>query len=143
VPKHIIKHEAGQTVGMASANRAADAAQNTPPPIDERIGTPMTGSLVALSAVMVLVALGLVKFLFRRTYAKRVLALGAMRRSQRPPDAVRPVDLPLLDLSSGLRNQVEAEPSVASSLESVKKALDTIEEAVAEMAPSRQLRTRL
>ena len=93
---------------------------------------------LSLVIVMVVVALGLIKFLFRRTYAKRVLAFGAMRLSQPPPDYACPVDS-----SWPLRNQVEADPNAASSLESVKKALDTIEEAVAEMTSSRQLRSSL
>jgi hypothetical protein len=42
-----------------------------------------------------------------------------------------------------LRNQIEADPGAASSQESVKKALDSIEEAVVEMAFSRQLGSSL
>lgn len=133
VPPYSIEREAGQTVGMASVNRSADAARNTPVPVIERNGTPITRSLDALWLVMavVVVVLGLIKFLFRRTYAKPapVLAFG-------PPDDVLPVD------SSWLPpNPVEANPGSASGLESVKKALDTIEEAVADMASSRQLPT--
>jgi flagellar biosynthesis/type III secretory pathway M-ring protein FliF/YscJ len=136
----ITEREAGPTVGMASVNRAADDAQNTPPLIIERKGTAISRSLVPLSVVMVMVvmALGLIKFLFRRTYAKRVLAFAAMRLSQRPPDYVGRVDL-----SWPLRNQIEADPGAASSQESVKKALDSIEEAVVEMAFSRQLGSSL
>ncbi|HMC28903.1 MAG TPA: hypothetical protein VKM56_14025 [Verrucomicrobiae bacterium] len=139
-PPHITERESGQTVAIASVNLAADAAQNTPPPMIEGKGTAIIRSLDTLSLVivMVVVALGLIKFLFRRTYAKRVLAFGAMRLSQPPPDYACPVDLAL-----PLRNQVEADPNAASSLESVKKALDTIEEAVAEMTSSRQLRSPL
>jgi hypothetical protein len=48
-----------------------------------------------------------------------------------------------LDLSSQPENQVEADPGVASCANSVKKALDVIEETVAEMASSRQPRTSL
>jgi hypothetical protein len=138
-PPHITEREAGQTVAMASVNPAADAAQNTPPPLIGGKDTAITRSLDTLSVVLVtlLVALGLAKFLFRRTYAKRVLAFGAMRLSQPPPDYPRPVDL-----SWPLRNQVETDPGEASSLESVKKALSTIEEAVGEMS-SRQLRRPL
>jgi hypothetical protein len=134
-PPYITDREAGQTVGIASVNRAAAAAQTTSPPIIEGTSTVLTRWLDALSVVMVMVvaALGLVKFLFRRTYAKRVLAFGATHLSHPPPDDVRPVHL-----SWPLRNQVEADRSAASTLESVKKALDTIEEAVADMAPSRR-----
>jgi hypothetical protein len=126
---------------MASVNRSADAARNTLRGIIERNGTPTVRLLDALAAVMVMVvvALGLIKFLLRRAYAKRVLAFAAMGRSQQPPDYV-----PLLDLSVGDRgNQVEADPDVAPGLKSVKQAVDEIKEAVAEMASSRQLRTPL
>jgi hypothetical protein len=131
-PPNIPEREARQTLGIASIIRAADAAHNTLPPISERKDTAITMSLDALSVVMVIVvaALGLISFLLRRTYAKRVLAFGATHLSQPPIDNVRPV------LSWPPRNQVEADPSA-----SVKKALDTIEEAVAEMASSRQLRS--
>jgi hypothetical protein len=122
VPSYITEREAGQTVGIA-----ADAAQNTPPSA--------LSAVMAMVMLMGVVALGFINFLFRRTYAKRVLAFGAMRLSQPPPDYARP-----LDLSWPPRNQVEADASAASTLESVKKALETIEEAAAEMASSRQLR---
>ena len=58
--------------------------------------------MVALVAFSVL---GLIEFLFRPTYARRVLVFGAMSRSQRAPDCVR-------NLSSRPLNQVEADPSV-------------------------------
>ncbi len=137
-PAQIIQHEAGQTIGMASVIRAADAAQNTPPPLIERKGTPVIGSLDGPSAMMLMVvvaALGLAKFLLRRRYAKHSLAAGAMRRLP-PPDNVRPVDL-----SWRSQNQFEADPDASSCLEAVKIALDTIAKANAEMASSRQLRT--
>ena len=80
---------------------------------------------------MVVVGLGLIEFLFWHLHAKR--AFSAMRRSQRRQDYLRP-----LDLSSRPENQVEADPSVASCANSVKKALDVIEEAVATVrAPHR------
>jgi hypothetical protein len=134
----ITEREAGPILGMTLVNGAADAAQNTPPPEGKGAAITRSPDPLLVVPVMVVVALGLIKFLFRRTYAKRVLAFGAMRLSQPPPDYVRPVDF-----SWPPRNQVEADPSAASSLESVKKALDTIEEAVAEMASSRQLRSSL
>ena len=81
---------------------------------------------------MVVVGLGLIEFLFGRLHAKRVSAM----RSKRPQDYLRP-----LDLSSRPENQVEADPGVASCANSVKKALDVINEAVAGMASSRQPRT--
>jgi hypothetical protein len=133
---YIAQRDPPQTVGMASVSRA-DAAQNTPPSILESKATPTTRSLgalwVAMAMVMAVVAFGLVDFLFRRTYAKRVLAFGA-RRLQPPPDYPR-----LVNLSWPPPNQFEADTGVASSLESVKKALGTIEEAVGEIS-SRQLR---
>ena len=58
--------------------------------------------MVALVAFSVL---GLIEFLFRPTYARRVLVFGAMSRSQRAPDYVR-------NLSSRPLNQVEADPGV-------------------------------
>ena len=133
---YIAQREPPQTVGIASVSRA-DAVENTPPSILESKATPATRSLgalwVAMAMVMAVVAFGLIDFLFRRTYAKRVLAFGA-RRLQPPPDYPR-----LVDLSWSPANQVEADTGVASSLESVKKALGTIEEAVGEIS-SRQLR---
>ena len=83
---------------------------------------------------MVIVGLGLIESLFERAYAKRVSAM----RSKRPQDYLCP-----LDLSLRPENQVEADPGVASCANSVKKALDVIEEAVAEMDSSRQLQTSL
>ena len=79
---------------------------------------------------LVVVALGLFRFLFRRTYAKRLLAFGALRL--RPP----PHYLRLVEPLS--RNEVDPDPGAASSLESVKKTIGTIQEAVGEMS-SRQL----
>jgi hypothetical protein len=64
-PASIIEREAGQTVGMESVIRLADAAQNTLPPVIESNGTPIARSLETLSVVMVMVvaALGLMKLL--------------------------------------------------------------------------------
>jgi hypothetical protein len=104
--------ESGQTVG----------AQNTAPPIVER--TPISRTLDALSVVlvmvMVVVAIGLV---------------GEMRLSRSSTGYVRPAEL-----SWQPPNQLEAAPDAASGLQSVQKALDTIEEAAAEIVSSRQLR---
>jgi hypothetical protein len=127
-PPNIIEREAGQTVGMPSAGRSADEVQAAPPVI-ERKGKALLG------IVMVVVGLGLIEFLFERSYAKRVFSA---KRSKRPQDYLRP-----LDLSSRPENQVEADPGAASCANSVKKALDVIEEAVAEMASSRQPQTLL
>jgi hypothetical protein len=124
-PLNVIEREAGQTVGMPSAGRSADEVQAAPPVI-ERKGKALLG------IVMVVVGLGLIEFLFERSYAKRVFSA---KRSKRPQDYLRP-----LDLSSRPENQVEADPGAASCANPVKKALDVIEEAVAEMASSRQLR---
>jgi hypothetical protein len=121
-PPNIIEREAGQTVGMPLADRAAAEVQAAPPVI-ERKGKALLG------IVMVIVGLGLIEFLFGRLHAKHVSAM----RSKRPQDYLRP-----LDLSSRPENQVEADPGVASCANSVKKALDVIEEAVAEMDSSRQ-----
>jgi hypothetical protein len=134
-PPNVTEHEAVRTVGMTSVSPAA-ATQNPPPTVTESNGT-MTRSLDALSLSMVIaiLALGLIKLLLRRTYAKRVLAFGAMRLAP-PAEHMRPVQLSLPS-----RNFVDIDSSAASLL-SVKKAIDTIEEAVAEMPFSRQLRRR-
>jgi hypothetical protein len=146
-PPNIIDREAGQTVGMSSADRAAAEVQAAPqtvgmPSADRSANEVQAASPVIerkgkalLGIVMVLVGLALIEFLFERSYAKRVFSFSAMR-SKRPQDYLRP-----LDLSSRPENQVEADPSVASCANSVKKALDVIEEAVAEMASSPQPRT--
>jgi hypothetical protein len=100
---YIIEREAGQAVGMASANRAADVAQNELPAAGLQKGAKL---LYALSVVMVtMVALGLYEFLSRRTYAKRGLAFGV----QRPLDYERPANL-----SWQPPNEVEANPGAAS-----------------------------
>ena len=129
-PPPATEGKAGQTVGMAPVDHpAAEAAQVTPPPMIEHEGAPITRSLDGLSIVvaMAVVALGLIQFLFRPTYTKRILAFGAMRRSR--PEDVRPVDLCWQPL-----NQIETDSSTASGLTSVKKVLDTIKEVEAEMA---------
>jgi hypothetical protein len=132
VPASIIEHEAGQTIGMESIIGPAGAAQTTALPGIERKGRLTTGSLEVPSVVTVIVvaALGVIKFLLRRSYAKR-----GLHRLPKPTDYGRP--LALSWLSRG--NQVEADDDAI--LRSVKKALDTIAEAEAEMASSRQLRT--
>jgi hypothetical protein len=125
-PPNIIEREAGQTVGMSSADRAAAEVEAAPQtvgmpsadrsadevqatsPVIERKGKALLG------IVMVVVGLGLIEFLFERSYAKRVFS--AMR-SKRPQDYLRP-----LDLSSRPENQIEADPGVASCANSVKNA---------------------
>jgi hypothetical protein len=144
-PPNIIEREAGQTVGMSSADRAAAEVQAAPqtfgmPSADRSANEVQAASPVIerngkalLGIVMVVVGLGLIEFLFERSYAKRVFS--AMR-SKHPQDYLHQ-----LDLSSRPENQVEADPGAASCANSVKKALDVIEEAVAEMASSRQPQT--
>ena len=112
---HIIERATGQTVGMAPEIRSADAAPNTPPPVIESKGTPMTRSLDALWLVMVVViALGLIELLLRRTYAKHGFAFEVMRR-------LRPIDL-----LRRHKNQVEADydavPRAAKKLYSLSKS---------------------
>jgi hypothetical protein len=60
-PASIMEREAEETVAMEPIIRSADAAQNVPPPGIEPKGRIITGSLEALSAVMVMLvaALGL------------------------------------------------------------------------------------
>jgi hypothetical protein len=135
----VVERESGQTVGMVI--RAADAAQNTLPAGSERKVTPTARSFDNLSVAMVITlmlaaALGALKFLLRRTYAKRGLVSGAIQRLEPPRDNIR-----LAELSWRPRgHQIEADDEAI--LRSVKKALDTIAAANAEMAsPSRQLQT--
>ena len=114
---------------MPSADRSAAEVQAASPVIDRK-------GQALLGIVMVVVGLGLIEFLFWHLHAKR--AFSAMRRSQRRQDYLRP-----LDLSSRPENQVEADSGAALCANSVKKAIDVIEEAVAEMASSRQPQTQL
>jgi hypothetical protein len=131
-PASVTERETEQTVGMAPVIRPTDAAQNAPPPIIESKGMPITRSLEALSVVMVVVvALGLVKLLLRRTYVKQDFAFGVMRRLQRPANYVRQVDL-----LRRHKNQVEADYETVQR--AANKALDRIAEAEAEIASSRQ-----
>jgi hypothetical protein len=58
-PASIIEREAGQTVGMESVIRLANAAQNTLPPVVESKGTEIARSLEALSVVMMMVVAAL------------------------------------------------------------------------------------
>ncbi|MFL6820528.1 MAG: hypothetical protein ACJ8EF_21555 [Bradyrhizobium sp.] len=133
-PPYITQREASQTVGVAPVSRTADATQSNPLSIIERKLTPITNVALWMGMVVPLMvaALGLLRFLFRRTYAKRLLAFGAMRR-QPPPHYLR-----LVEPSRLSRHEVEADPGAASALESVNKAIGTIEQAVAEMTSSRQ-----
>jgi hypothetical protein len=128
---------AGQTVGGQAEDSAPDAAQNSPPRIIERL-FPTTGPLLVVMLIvlsMIMVVLGLIRFLFRHTYAQPVLTYSEPRLLP-SPDHVRPVNF-----SWPPPNQVEADPDL-ESLQSVKKALDVIEESVAEIDSSRQLRRR-
>jgi hypothetical protein len=140
VKPSIIEPEAGQTVGVASVNLSAHAARNTAPPVMARNGEPITRLLDALSIMiviaMVVVSLGLDKFLSRRTDAKGGLALGAMRLLQGPPDRERATYL-----SRQPPNEIEADPGAASLINSVKRTLDTIAQAQAETVSARLLRT--
>ena len=130
------EEEADQTVRMASMSRAADAAQIPSQFVIEHPGTPIARRLdalwVAIVMMMVFWALGIIRFLSRRTYARRVLAFSAMRL-QDPADYPRWVDLP-----GPARSAVEAHGGAALSLRSVKKPLGTIDAAVGEFS-SRQL----
>jgi hypothetical protein len=122
---------------MKSAIRSADIAQNTPPPVIETKGPPITGSLNALSVVMAVVAaVALIKFLLHRTHAKRGFAFGTMRRLYRPLDHVHPVDLLWRP-----RDQVEADDDFV--LRAAQKALDAIAEAEAEPSFSTSNRMRI
>jgi len=111
-PPPVIEPKAEPITATAPADLSADVAQVTSLPVIEHKPVPITRSHNAPTVVMVMVALvafsvlGLIEFLFRPTYAKRVLVFGAMSRSQRAPDYVR-------NLSSRPLNQVEADPAGA------------------------------
>ncbi|TYO60810.1 hypothetical protein FXV83_41800 [Bradyrhizobium hipponense] len=163
-PLSVIEPKGEQTIGAAPVDASADVVQVTPPPVIERKGEQTTGTaLVGVSAdvvqvtpprmidhndasitrsldgslvmMMILVAFGFItSLLFRRSYAERVLAFAAMRSSEARADSARPVNL-------RSPPQIEADPNPLSSLEaSVRNVLNTIKEAEADMASSRQLR---
>ena len=113
-PPSVIEPKAEPITDTAPADPSADVAQVTPLPVIEDKPVPITRrSLDALTIVMVVVAmaalsvLGLIEFLFRPTYAKRVLAFGAISHSRRVPDYAH-------NLSSRPLNQLEADSSVAN-----------------------------
>jgi hypothetical protein len=129
--------EAGRIAGGQAVDRAPDAAQNTSPPIIERLLTPTTRPLVLVMLTvlsMVMVVLGLIRILFRHTYAQPLLTFSEPRLLP-SPDHVRPVDL-----SWPPPNQIEADRAVASSLESAKN--EAIEDTAVEIDLPRQLRRR-
>ena len=76
--------KAEPTISAASVDPSADIVQVPAPPVIENKPVPITRSHDALTVVMVMVALvafsvlGLIEFLFRPTFAKRVLAFGAI-----------------------------------------------------------------
>jgi hypothetical protein len=101
-------------IGTPQVDHWADVVQLTPQPVFEPKAEPRASLNDALTLVMMMVValtLGLIEFLFRRTYAKRVLAFAAMRRSQRRPGYARPANL-----SWRPRDQIEADPTAASRL---------------------------
>jgi len=90
----VIEPKAEPVIGAAPVDPSADIVQVpappviepkvSPPPVIENKPVPITRSHDALTVVMVMVALvafsvlGLIEFLFRPTFAKRVLAFGAI-----------------------------------------------------------------
>ncbi|RXH03714.1 hypothetical protein [Bradyrhizobium vignae] len=127
-----IERKSEETIGTALVD--ADVAQVSPPSIIEHHDASITRSLEGLVMMMALVALGLVPLLIRHGYAQRVLAYAATRRSEPQVGDARPVYLLCPP-------RIEADPDLVSNLEaSVKNVLDTIKEAEAEIALSRQLR---
>lgn len=131
----LIERKGEQAVGTALVDASADIAQVTPPHMVEHDDASITRSFDGLVVMMMaLVALGFIPLLLRQRYAGRVLAYAAIRRSEARADDARPVNLLCPP-------RIEADPSLVSHLEaSVKNVLDTIREAEAEMASSRQLR---
>ena len=93
-PTPVIEPKAEPVIGTAPVDPSADIVQVpappviepkvSPPPVIENKPVPITRSHDALTVVMVMVALvafsvlGLIEFLFRPTFAKRVLAFGAI-----------------------------------------------------------------
>ena len=83
-PPSVIEPKVEPIIGTAPADPSADVAQVTPLPVIEDKPVPITRSHDSLTVVMVMVALvafsvlGLIEFLFRPTFAKRVLAFGAI-----------------------------------------------------------------
>ena len=81
-PPNMIGREAGQTVGMSSADRAAAEVQAAPQtvgmPSADRSADEATSPVIErkgkalLGIVMVVVGLGLIEFLLERSYAKGV-----------------------------------------------------------------------
>jgi len=127
-----IERKSEETIGTALVD--ADVAQVSPPSIIEHHDASITRSLEGLIMMMALVALGFVPLLIRHGYAQRVLAYAATRRSEAQVGDARPVYLLCPP-------RIEADPDLVSNLEaSVKNVLDTIKEAEAEIALSRQLR---
>lgn len=134
----VVERKGEQTIGTAPLDvPAADVVQVIPPRNIEHNDAPITSSVdgLSLAMMMALVALGIVTLLpFRDRYAERVLAFAAMRCSEGQADDARPISL-------RCPPKIEAGPDALSSLEaSVRNVLDTIKEAEAEMASSRQLR---
>ena len=94
IPTPVIEPKAEPVIGTAPVDPSADIVQVpappviepkvSPPPVIENKPVPITRSHDALTVVMVMVALvafsvlGLIEFLFRPTFAKRVLAFGAI-----------------------------------------------------------------
>jgi hypothetical protein len=75
----VIEQKAEPTISAASVDPSADVVQVPPPPVIEHKTALITSWLFdALAVVMVIPVLVLIEFLFRPTFAKRVLAFGAI-----------------------------------------------------------------
>jgi hypothetical protein len=133
-PPPAVERESEQTIGAAFVDASADLAQVSPPSVIEHDDASKTRSLDGLLAMMMaFIALG-IPLLFHHKDAQRVLAYGAMRRSEARLDDAHPVHLLCPP-------RIEADPDPESNLEtSVKNVLNAIKEAEAEMASSRQIR---
>jgi hypothetical protein len=88
------------TVATAPANRSEDVGQVRAPSLIDRKTEPVATTRVALwnaffaLGMVAIAVLAVIEFLFRRTYATRILAFSARRRSQPRPDRVRrPLDI--------------------------------------------------
>lgn len=116
-PVAVVEGKAEPTIATAPVNSSEDVGQVTAPSLTERGTESAAMSRDTLSNVffafgmIAIAALGMAEFLFRRTYAKRVLAFGARRRSQPRPDRVRrPLDIETATSTAALVPDVTYEP---------------------------------
>jgi len=117
------------TVATALAKRSEDVGQVRAPSLIDRKTEPVVTSrdawwnvFFALGMVAIAV-LAMIEFLFRRTYATRILAFCARRRSQPRPDCVRrPLDIE----AAGQTSTVALVPDVVYGSEGNRPTRETV-----------------